>query len=105
MAALRARSCLLTAALLLVTACWSLQAFVPAQRAEPALRGAQATAAASVAAVASLPLAASAADEYLNYNFAGEFTPYMIIGYFGTTTAMTAIAFLSYLILTKLKII
>ena len=35
----------------------------------------------------------------------GEFTPFMIIGYFGLTTFLTAFAFGSYLILTKLKII
>jgi hypothetical protein len=35
----------------------------------------------------------------------GEYTPFMIIGYFGLTTFLTAFAFGSYLILTKLKII
>merc|ERR1719502_1278171 len=56
-------------------------------------------------AASGMPLAASAADEYLNYNFAGEPTPFMVIGYFGLTSFLTAFAFLSYLILTKLKII
>ncbi|CAJ1448943.1 unnamed protein product [Effrenium voratum] len=88
-------------------------AFVPsAPRAAPA---------ALSAAVAAAPLAANAAaawasggrsemgggcwDEYLNYNMTGEYTPFMIIGYFGLTTFLTAFAFGSYLILTKLKII
>ena len=35
----------------------------------------------------------------------GEFTPFMVIGYFGLTTFLTAFAFGSYLVLTKLKII
>ncbi|CAJ1330259.1 unnamed protein product [Effrenium voratum] len=72
-------------------------AFVPsAPRAAPA---------ALSAAVAAAPLAANAADEYLNYNMTGEYTPFMIIGYVGLTTFLTAFAFGSYLILTKLKII
>eukprot|EP00440_Ansanella_granifera_P035173 gb/GFBE01038148.1/.p1 GENE.gb/GFBE01038148.1/~~gb/GFBE01038148.1/.p1 ORF type:complete len:106 (+),score=30.26 gb/GFBE01038148.1/:1-318(+) len=103
----RARSCLLAAALLVLALRWASQAFVsaPAQAPEAALRGAPAAASAAAAAVAGMPLAASAADEYLNYNFAGEATPFMVIGYFACTSALTAIAFLSYLILTKLKII
>lgn len=74
--------------------------FVPPATDSVALRGAPV-----VAAVAAMPMAASAADEYLNYNMTGEFTPFMIIGYFGLTTFLTAFAFGSYLILTKLKII
>eukprot|EP00933_Yihiella_yeosuensis_P008984 TRINITY_DN114722_c0_g1_i1.p1 TRINITY_DN114722_c0_g1~~TRINITY_DN114722_c0_g1_i1.p1 ORF type:complete len:108 (-),score=22.35 TRINITY_DN114722_c0_g1_i1:102-425(-) len=82
-----------------------VQVFVPAPSTPldaVALRGAPAVLAASAA---SLPLAASAADPYLAYNFAGEYTPFMTIGYFGLTGGMTVVAFLSYLVLTKLKII
>eukprot|EP00931_Biecheleriopsis_adriatica_P109273 TRINITY_DN8354_c0_g1_i2.p1 TRINITY_DN8354_c0_g1~~TRINITY_DN8354_c0_g1_i2.p1 ORF type:complete len:110 (+),score=34.32 TRINITY_DN8354_c0_g1_i2:65-394(+) len=107
----RARSGLLVAASLAVVALLALRlaskAFVSAPsaqaQAEVAFRGAPA---AMAAAAASLPLAASAVpDEYLNYNFAGEYTPFMTIGYFGLTSFLTAFCFLSYLILTKLKII
>ncbi|CAE7703929.1 unnamed protein product [Symbiodinium sp. CCMP2592] len=79
----------------------ALQAFVPAPRAEsPSLRGL-----ATAAGIAAAPGVASAGDEYLNYNMTGEFTPFMVIGYFGLTTFLTAFAFGSYLVLTKLKII
>eukprot|EP00933_Yihiella_yeosuensis_P035276 TRINITY_DN2879_c0_g1_i2.p1 TRINITY_DN2879_c0_g1~~TRINITY_DN2879_c0_g1_i2.p1 ORF type:complete len:107 (-),score=28.61 TRINITY_DN2879_c0_g1_i2:249-569(-) len=82
----------------------AFQVFVPAPAAQPeamALRGASAMA----VAAAGMPLAANAADPYLAYNFAGEYTPFMTIGYFGLTSAMTVTAFFSYLVLTKLKII
>ncbi|CAK9046190.1 unnamed protein product, partial [Durusdinium trenchii] len=87
---------------LALSACVAIRAFVPPAQpnAAPALR---ASAAAVLAASTALP--AGAADEYLNYNMTGEFTPFMIIGYFGLTTFLTAFAFGSYLILTKLKII
>eukprot|EP00930_Biecheleria_cincta_P084907 TRINITY_DN7432_c0_g3_i1.p1 TRINITY_DN7432_c0_g3~~TRINITY_DN7432_c0_g3_i1.p1 ORF type:complete len:121 (+),score=21.37 TRINITY_DN7432_c0_g3_i1:51-365(+) len=102
----RVRSSLLLGALLVLAVRWVAQAFLPCPQEAPRLPSIGAhQAAAAAATLAAAPLSATAADEYLNYNFAGEFTPYMIIGYFGTTTAMTAIAFLSYLILTKLKII
>ncbi|CAJ1427416.1 unnamed protein product [Effrenium voratum] len=64
-----------------------LRAFVPPQQ---PLRGASAAAA---VAAASAALPAGAADEYLNYNMTGEYTPFMIIGYFGLTTFLTAFAF------------
>ena len=97
-----ARSGLLTIVVLALSAFAALRAFVPpADAPSPALR---ASAAAAVAA-ASTALPAGAADEYLNYNMTGEYTPFMIIGYFGLTTFLTAFAFGSYLILTKLKII
>lgn len=98
-----ARKSSLLGAVLLAAAVFGFRwAFVPPAESAPALRGA--SAAVPLAVVAS-PLAASAADEYLNYNMTGEFTPFMIIGYFGLTTFLTAFAFGSYLILTKLKII
>mmetsp|Transcript_68494 Transcript_68494/g.120979 ORF Transcript_68494/g.120979 Transcript_68494/m.120979 type:complete len:102 (-) Transcript_68494:76-381(-) len=100
-----ARSNLLAAALLVLALRWVSQAFVAApgtQVQEVALRGAPAALAAGAAA---LPLAASAADELIEYNNAGEWTPYMIIGYFTITTGCTIFAFLCYLILTKIKII
>ena len=94
------RSNLLAALLLIMAGVLSFRSsFVPPAR-DSALRGAPV-----VAAVAAMPMAASAADEYLNYNFTGEYTPFMIIGYFGLTTFLTAFAFGSYFILTKLKII
>ncbi|CAJ1378289.1 unnamed protein product [Effrenium voratum] len=71
-------------------------------RGTPSLR---ATPAATAWCQRSAALGAGAADEYLNYNMTGEYTPFMIIGYFGLTTFLTAFAFGSYLILTKLKII
>ncbi|OLP87841.1 hypothetical protein AK812_SmicGene30895 [Symbiodinium microadriaticum] len=99
MAAARARSGLL-ASLLVSLGLVSL-VFVPGPRAEaPSLRGL-----AGAASIAAAPGVASAADEYLNYNMTGEFTPFMVIGYFGLTTFLTAFAFGSYLVLTKLKII
>ncbi|CAE6933085.1 unnamed protein product [Symbiodinium sp. CCMP2592] len=99
MAAARARSSLL-ASLLVSFGLVSL-VFVPGPRAEsPSLRGL-----AGAASVVAAPGVASAADEYLNYNMTGEFTPFMVIGYFGLTTFLTAFAFGSYLVLTKLKII
>ncbi|CAE7521625.1 unnamed protein product [Symbiodinium natans] len=101
MAVARARSSLLVSLLLAVAGLVSLQAFVPAPRAEsPSLRGL-----AAAASIAAAPGVASAGDEYLNYNMTGEFTPFMVIGYFGLTTFLTAFAFGSYLVLTKLKII
>mmetsp|Transcript_24135 Transcript_24135/g.55965 ORF Transcript_24135/g.55965 Transcript_24135/m.55965 type:complete len:102 (+) Transcript_24135:75-380(+) len=101
MAFTRARSGLLATLLLAAVGLMSLQAFVPAPRAEsPALRGL-----AAAASIAAAPGVASAGDEYLNYNMTGEYTPFMVIGYFGLTTFLTAFAFGSYLILTKLKII
>ncbi|CAE6956211.1 unnamed protein product [Symbiodinium sp. CCMP2456] len=100
MAATRARSGLL-GSFLLAACLMSLQAFVSAPRAEsPSLRGL-----AAAGSIAAAPGVASAADEYLNYNMTGEFTPFMVIGYFGLTTFLTAFAFGSYLVLTKLKII
>ncbi|CAE8712805.1 unnamed protein product [Polarella glacialis] len=113
MAVVRARSFLLAAGLLAIVGVlalqWSAQAFVSAPRAQVeavALRGAPA--AAIALAAASMPLAATAEvvrDEFVDYNFAGEATPYMIGGYFLVTGAATGFAFFSYLILTKLKII
>eukprot|EP00438_Fugacium_kawagutii_P007635 Skav207578 [mRNA] locus=scaffold2931:58130:58615:+ [translate_table: standard] len=94
-----ARSCLRLA----ISAFAALRAFVPPAEPSPALRAT--VSAASAVAAASTALPAGAADEYLNYNMTGEYTPFMIIGYFGLTTFLTAFAFGSYLILTKLKII
>mmetsp|Transcript_29903 Transcript_29903/g.69527 ORF Transcript_29903/g.69527 Transcript_29903/m.69527 type:complete len:127 (+) Transcript_29903:12-392(+) len=106
--ATRARCGLLTAALLVLAVRWLAVAFVQAPPAAveqvPQLRGSLVSAAAAAAAAAA-PLAAVAEDELFDYNYAGEFTPYFFIGYFGLTTVFTAFAFLSYLILTKLKII
>lgn len=101
--ALRKRSTLLTSLLLVFSSFAALKGFVPTPEpsSAPALRAS--TAAAVAAASTALP--AGAADEYLNYNMTGEYTPFMIIGYFGLTTFLTAFAFGSYLILTKLKII
>eukprot|EP00438_Fugacium_kawagutii_P005101 Skav204554 [mRNA] locus=scaffold1059:22730:23532:- [translate_table: standard] len=98
--AVRTRSNLMTTVVLAICAFAALTAFVPPASPSPALR---ASAAAVVAASTALP--AGAADEHLNYNMIGEYTPFMIIGYFGLTTFLTAFAFGSYLILTKLKII
>mmetsp|Transcript_47971 Transcript_47971/g.96756 ORF Transcript_47971/g.96756 Transcript_47971/m.96756 type:complete len:87 (+) Transcript_47971:2-262(+) len=75
----------------------------PAQ--PPPQRPGGAAAATAAAAAAAAPLAAVAADELVDYNMAGEFTNFFIVGYFGLTAAFTAVAFLSYLLLTKLKII
>mmetsp|Transcript_60364 Transcript_60364/g.136037 ORF Transcript_60364/g.136037 Transcript_60364/m.136037 type:complete len:112 (-) Transcript_60364:155-490(-) len=111
MAASRARSGLL-AVVLATAACmllaqWSM-AFVSGPQvqveAPMQLRGSS-VAAAGAAAAAVTPLAAHAADELVQYNMAGEFTEFFVVGYFGLTTAFTVISFLSYLILTKLKII
>uniref|UniRef100_A0A6T1EYV2 Uncharacterized protein n=1 Tax=Alexandrium monilatum TaxID=311494 RepID=A0A6T1EYV2_9DINO len=108
MAAPRARSSVLAAALALA-ACvlltrWAA-AFLPAPQApgQLQLRGTAAAVAAATAAAA--PLAAVAEDKLVDYNMAGEFTQFFVVGYFGLTTAFTVFAFLSYLILTKLKII
>uniref|UniRef100_A0A7S4RFQ4 Uncharacterized protein n=1 Tax=Alexandrium monilatum TaxID=311494 RepID=A0A7S4RFQ4_9DINO len=84
------------------------QVFVPppsasAQSPLVQLRGASSVAAGAAAAAA--PLAAVAEDTLVDYNMAGEFTQFFVVGYFGLTTAFTVFAFLSYLILTKLKII
>ena len=75
--------------------------FVPAPQANGAalLRGSAALAAATA------PLAATAADELIDYNYAGEWTPLFITSYLGLTLAYTGVAFVSYLVLTKLKII
>mmetsp|Transcript_102962 Transcript_102962/g.317658 ORF Transcript_102962/g.317658 Transcript_102962/m.317658 type:complete len:109 (+) Transcript_102962:120-446(+) len=108
MAAPRARSGVLAAALALA-ACvlltrWAAAAFLSAPQAPTQqLRGA--TPAVAAAAVAAAPLAAVAEDALVDYNMAGEFTQFFVVGYFGLTTAFTVFAFLSYLILTKLKII
>ncbi|CAK0793854.1 unnamed protein product, partial [Prorocentrum cordatum] len=92
--ALAASACVLCARL----------AFVPAPAPAPqhqALLRASAAAAAAAAPVAAL----AEPDELVDYNFAGEFTPFLIIGYFTLTTALTGFSFVSYLVLTKLKII
>lgn len=70
---------------------------------EPTLRGASTAAAA--AAIAGMPLVASAADELLDYNMAGEWTLTFAAGYMGLTLGLTGVAFFSYVVLTKLKII
>mmetsp|Transcript_3343 Transcript_3343/g.6352 ORF Transcript_3343/g.6352 Transcript_3343/m.6352 type:complete len:113 (-) Transcript_3343:59-397(-) len=70
---------------------------------EIVLRGSVASVAAVTAAAA--PLAASAEDPVFDYNMRGEITESFIIGYFALTTIFTLIAFGSYLVLTKLKII
>eukprot|EP00413_Alexandrium_margalefii_P039854 CAMPEP_0204597790 /NCGR_PEP_ID=MMETSP0661-20131031/53986_1 /ASSEMBLY_ACC=CAM_ASM_000606 /TAXON_ID=109239 /ORGANISM="Alexandrium margalefi, Strain AMGDE01CS-322" /LENGTH=112 /DNA_ID=CAMNT_0051608489 /DNA_START=78 /DNA_END=416 /DNA_ORIENTATION=- len=112
MAANRSRSQLPAAALAvaacLLAAAWACGCFVagPAREASSQLRGAPAGAAAAAAAAAlATPLAAVAEDKLVDYNMAGEFTQFFVVGYFGLTTAFTAFAFFSYLILTKLKII
>mmetsp|Transcript_14945 Transcript_14945/g.37180 ORF Transcript_14945/g.37180 Transcript_14945/m.37180 type:complete len:108 (+) Transcript_14945:102-425(+) len=101
------RSSLLPAALLaaacMLAAHWVAVVFVPAPETSALLRGAPAVAGA--AAAAGVPLAAHAADELLAYNMAGEWTPTFIQGYFILTLGYTAVAFFSYLVLTKLKII
>mmetsp|Transcript_40357 Transcript_40357/g.119645 ORF Transcript_40357/g.119645 Transcript_40357/m.119645 type:complete len:98 (+) Transcript_40357:64-357(+) len=78
-------------------------AFVPAPQqqvnAQALLRGSAA------AAAATAPLSAFAADELIDYNYAGEWTPLFITSYLGLTLAYTGVAFVSYLVLTKLKII
>merc|ERR1719327_1401290 len=110
MAVLRSKA-LLPALVLALAAClFAARAFVPAPAPQQSLlRGG-----AAAAALAASPLAAVAKeaakkaakpDELIDYNFAGEFTPFMIIGYFVLTTALTGFAFVSYLVLTKLKII
>eukprot|EP00420_Gonyaulax_spinifera_P031431 CAMPEP_0197876738 /NCGR_PEP_ID=MMETSP1439-20131203/5639_1 /TAXON_ID=66791 /ORGANISM="Gonyaulax spinifera, Strain CCMP409" /LENGTH=115 /DNA_ID=CAMNT_0043496037 /DNA_START=69 /DNA_END=416 /DNA_ORIENTATION=- len=115
MVAQRTRSSLLAALVLAAVGLMAVSrlnsAFVPGQQV-PAqvsqLRGVRvegALAASAAAAAAAAPLAASAADELVQYNMAGEFTEFFVVGYFGLTTAFTVISFLSYLILTKLKII
>eukprot|EP00418_Pyrodinium_bahamense_P085712 CAMPEP_0179061074 /NCGR_PEP_ID=MMETSP0796-20121207/26197_1 /TAXON_ID=73915 /ORGANISM="Pyrodinium bahamense, Strain pbaha01" /LENGTH=111 /DNA_ID=CAMNT_0020757883 /DNA_START=76 /DNA_END=411 /DNA_ORIENTATION=+ len=111
MAASRGRSNVLAMALLAAACLLGMRwAFVPSQSptAQPhieiraQLRGASVAAA---AVVATMPLVAGAEDALVEYNMAGEFTQFFIVGYFGLTTAFTAVAFLSYLVLTKLKII
>ncbi|CAK0848595.1 unnamed protein product [Prorocentrum cordatum] len=93
--ALAAAACILGARL----------AFLPAPAAQPA-RQHQALLRAGAALAAAAPAAALAEpDELVDYNFAGEFTPFLIIGYFTLTTALTGFSFVSYLVLTKLKII
>mmetsp|Transcript_88753 Transcript_88753/g.230336 ORF Transcript_88753/g.230336 Transcript_88753/m.230336 type:complete len:105 (-) Transcript_88753:131-445(-) len=103
-----ARCSLLSAVLLAAAAALAVhglaQAFVPAPQPAPALRGGVSSVAAAVAA-AGVPLAASAADELLAYNMAGEWTSTFTAGYFILTLGYTAVAFVSYLVLTKLKII
>merc|ERR1712062_602594 len=90
---------------------WAASAFVPSAATQShstnphnefLLRGSAAPVAAVTAAV---PLAASAEDALIDYNMRGEFTESFIYGYFGLTTIFTIIAFTSYLVLTKLKII
>ncbi|CAK0881504.1 unnamed protein product, partial [Prorocentrum cordatum] len=94
--ALTAAACLLGARL----------AFVPAPAAPAAAQAAALRGVAAVAASAATSLPALAEpDELVDYNFAGEFTPFLIIGYFTLTTALTGFSFVSYLVLTKLKII
>mmetsp|Transcript_66111 Transcript_66111/g.215110 ORF Transcript_66111/g.215110 Transcript_66111/m.215110 type:complete len:100 (+) Transcript_66111:96-395(+) len=98
-----ARSALLPAILLAALCVLALRsvAFVPA----PSVPRSVAPATAAALAAAALPLAANAADEFLEYNMAGEFTTFMTGGYFVVTLGYTAISFVSYLLLTKLKII
>mmetsp|Transcript_123775 Transcript_123775/g.309433 ORF Transcript_123775/g.309433 Transcript_123775/m.309433 type:complete len:109 (-) Transcript_123775:116-442(-) len=96
----------LAAACLLALRWAAAPAFVPPATTEGAasgLRGAPAVAAGAAAAGA--PLAVYAADELLAYNMAGEWTSTFIAGYFILTLGYTAVAFVSYLVLTKLKII
>eukprot|EP00444_Apocalathium_aciculiferum_P047555 CAMPEP_0183503540 /NCGR_PEP_ID=MMETSP0371-20130417/5226_1 /TAXON_ID=268820 /ORGANISM="Peridinium aciculiferum, Strain PAER-2" /LENGTH=98 /DNA_ID=CAMNT_0025698693 /DNA_START=71 /DNA_END=367 /DNA_ORIENTATION=- len=96
-----ARMNLLSVCLLAACAvCFLNTAFVSAP-AQP--RAAAATVAALAAAGA--PLVAFASDDLLEYNMAGEFTTFMTGGYFAVTLGYTAISFVSYLLLTKLKII
>mmetsp|Transcript_114222 Transcript_114222/g.243622 ORF Transcript_114222/g.243622 Transcript_114222/m.243622 type:complete len:108 (+) Transcript_114222:90-413(+) len=107
MAVSRSRSVLLSAALLCALGLWASPSFVPAPEqgvvASQQLRGAAALAGVAAAAA---PLSAIAVpDDLIEYNYQGEFTQYMITGYFALTTALTFVAFFSYLILTKLKII
>merc|ERR1719356_1925444 len=106
--AIRSRT-ILPALLLLASAAMlgSRLAFVPSAQAQAGLQAALLRGGAAAAAAAPLPAMAKAAkpDELIDYNFAGEFTPFMIIGYFVLTTALTGFAFVSYLVLTKLKII
>eukprot|EP00419_Tripos_fusus_P010536 CAMPEP_0172658566 /NCGR_PEP_ID=MMETSP1074-20121228/2863_1 /TAXON_ID=2916 /ORGANISM="Ceratium fusus, Strain PA161109" /LENGTH=112 /DNA_ID=CAMNT_0013473885 /DNA_START=81 /DNA_END=419 /DNA_ORIENTATION=- len=89
---------------------WAATAFVPSVVDQPGLannevvlRGYVASAAAVAAAAG--PLAASAEDPVFDYNMRGEITESFITGYFALTTIFTLIAFGSYLVLTKLKII
>uniref|UniRef100_A0A7S1MP22 Uncharacterized protein n=1 Tax=Alexandrium catenella TaxID=2925 RepID=A0A7S1MP22_ALECA len=109
MAVVRSRSSLLALALLAATASLGARwAFVPSPAAQTEASSAQlrgASAAVAAAAVAAAPLAAGAEDKLIDYNMAGEFTQFFVAGYFGLTSAFTAVAFLSYLVLTKLKII
>lgn len=99
------------ASVALVLAClWCLRAaagpFVPAP--VGGLRApAQTAVATSVvgAIAASAPFPATAADEYIAYNYSGEWTSGALVAYFGLTLGATFLIFLSYLILTKLKII
>eukprot|EP00403_Amphidinium_massartii_P025954 CAMPEP_0178400936 /NCGR_PEP_ID=MMETSP0689_2-20121128/16044_1 /TAXON_ID=160604 /ORGANISM="Amphidinium massartii, Strain CS-259" /LENGTH=104 /DNA_ID=CAMNT_0020021743 /DNA_START=258 /DNA_END=572 /DNA_ORIENTATION=+ len=80
-------------------------AFVSAPQAQQvSLRGAEATYAAAAATLAS-PLAATAADELIEYPMAGEITVTNIVYFFAITLGGTAFAFASYFALTKLKII
>eukprot|EP00403_Amphidinium_massartii_P021852 CAMPEP_0178401372 /NCGR_PEP_ID=MMETSP0689_2-20121128/16268_1 /TAXON_ID=160604 /ORGANISM="Amphidinium massartii, Strain CS-259" /LENGTH=107 /DNA_ID=CAMNT_0020022191 /DNA_START=77 /DNA_END=400 /DNA_ORIENTATION=+ len=106
--AFRMRSSLLSMALVAAVLCLSARwAFVaaPSPKAESALslRGAE-VAAAGVSTVIA-PLAASAADELIEYPMAGEITVTNIIYFFVITLGGTAFAFASYFALTKLKII
>jgi hypothetical protein len=106
MAVVRPRSGLLAAALLAVALHWACQGFVPAPGAQVqhqsiALRGTPATVA---AAAASMPMAAHAADDLIDYNFAGETTSFLTFGFFVRAGAFTIVFFASYLSLTKLKV-
>mmetsp|Transcript_47478 Transcript_47478/g.112885 ORF Transcript_47478/g.112885 Transcript_47478/m.112885 type:complete len:104 (+) Transcript_47478:82-393(+) len=94
-------SVLLIAAVCSLACQW---AFVSAPQAQQvSLRGAE-VAAAGVSTVIA-PLAASAADELIEYPMAGEITVTNIIYFFVITLGGTAFAFASYFALTKLKII
>ncbi|CAK0862602.1 unnamed protein product [Prorocentrum cordatum] len=98
---------LLPAVALLASACLfgARLAFLPAAGAAPRQHEALLRAGAAAAAAAAPALVIAEPDELVDYNFAGEFTPFMIIGYFTLTTALTGFSFVSYLVLTKLKII
>mmetsp|Transcript_52596 Transcript_52596/g.113740 ORF Transcript_52596/g.113740 Transcript_52596/m.113740 type:complete len:106 (-) Transcript_52596:2-319(-) len=104
--AARTRSGLLAVALLAAACCLATRCFVPAPEAskQDMLRGSVGGAVAAAAA-SSLPALAGAEDAVIPYNYAGEWTADFAVGYFAVTTAWTAFAFFSYLILTKLKII
>nr|AAW79400.1 unknown protein [Heterocapsa triquetra] len=103
MAARQARLPGAVIAVLAVLFCAS--AFVPAPQTQQVDAQALLRGSAAAAAVSAAPLAAQAADELIDYNYAGEWTPLFIGGYMALTLAYTGVSFISYLILTKLKII